>query len=542
MKISSLNKFIASLLFIVFVVTPFFMTNPEKANAQLGLVPVTVPALEIKETGPSVFGVPTGIGLDGLAFVAANLVIARITDSIVSWINSGFQGSPAFIQDPGGWFTETADIVSGGLFEELGIADFLCTPFAPIRFALIWNYNERKFTPDYRCKLSNAINNIENFVSFTSGDFTGQGGWDTWFEISQNPANNPYGLYLGAQLELDRRVARAIGIENEKLNWGDGFLSIQKCRVPDPTLPHGCKEYYPIETPGSIVETQLNNALDSELGRITVADEINEILSALLNQLVTQVFAGGLSNMGGGGTINPGSGADFTVSCSVTPTTPIHLQPQTGITQPIIFRSNVVGGVGPTTYSWALTGNPAPAAPATTIELGGSVVTPVTYSATGVGPQTARVGVTKDTGVGIVTKYATCSINVLADPPLTLESCSVSPSVIPWIHGNPPPPPPAGYVNPTWTVNASGGALAPSTTTPSTDMGYCIFDWWVGTQYHWVITAPLVGSPAGSRCQLTTYHNVHGQVSGDLFTNVTIHSGGQTSGPRQCGPLTTTYP
>lgn len=531
MRISFFNKCISLTLLIAFIITPIFLANPSKASAQIGMaVPVSDQPLELKETGFSIFGVPTGISLDGLAFIAANLIIARITDSIVSWINSGFQGSPAFIQDPAGWFVETADMASGALFEELGIADFLCTPFAPIRIALIWNYQQKKFTRDYKCKLSDVAG---NFNSFISGDFVGQGGWDQWFNITQNPSNNPFGVYVGAQIEMDSRIANAIGLENNKLDWGKGFLSIQKCKVPDPSLPHGCKEYYPIETPGSVVEAQLNNTLDSEGRRINVADEMNEILSALANQLVTRVFQSGLSRASGGGTIDPNASSDFVVSCSVNPTDPIYLNAQTRISQPVTFSANVVGGVGPTTYAWTLSGSPSPAAPATTINLTTQSPTPVTYSTVGVGTQTARVSVTKDTGLGFTTKYATCNINVLADPPLKIDSCSVRPSVIHWQYGATSTP---GYVDPTWSIYARGGALAPNSTN---DMGYCVFDWYASGVNHWVISAPLVGSPAGSRCDLTMYYRIYGQNIGDLFTNVTVHSGGQTTGPQQCGPLTT---
>lgn len=539
MKISLFNKSIALLLLVIFMVPPVFLSNPNVASAQLGLaVPVSDQPIELKETGFSVFGVPTGISLDGLAFLAANIIIARITDSIVSWINSGFQGSPTFIQDPAGWAVETADIASGALFEQLGIADFLCTPFAPIRAALVWNYQQKKFTRDYKCKLSNAINNIGNFARFTAGDFNGQGGWDQWFNITQNQSNNPFGVYVGAQLEMDQRIAAAVGLENQKLDWGRGFLSIQRCKVPDPNLAHGCKEYYPIETPGSVVEDQLNQTLGSEQNRINVADEINEVLSALANQLVTHVFQGGLANAGGGGTIDPNGSSDFTVTCSISPTDPIYLNPQTHISQGVTFSANVVGGVGPTTYSWLLTGSPSPVPPATTINLTGPSVGLITYSSLGVGPQTARVSVSKDTGAGgVVTKYATCSLNVLADPPLKIESCSVSPSVVHWQYGATSTP---GYVDPTWSIIATGGAVT-ANSTPN-DMGYCIYDWYVGSSAHWVVTAPLVGSPAGSRCDLTTYYRIHGQVPGDLYTNVTVHSGSQSFGPRQCGPLTTIYP
>jgi hypothetical protein len=48
-------------------------------------------------------------------------------------------------------------------------------------------------------------------------------------------------------------------------------------------------------TPGSVIADQLNTALNTGSNKLVTADEINELVSALLNQAITQVV-GGIGN------------------------------------------------------------------------------------------------------------------------------------------------------------------------------------------------------------------------------------------------------
>ncbi len=548
MIFEAIKQYTAVLLFIIFVTTPVFLAGPKNVNAQFGgassfaggaalAVPTSDVVLGPKEAGISVFGVTLPISLDGLAYMAANVVIAQITDSIVTWIDSGFQGSPAFIEDPGAWFLETADMVSGAFIEELGAEDLLCDPFAPIRITLSYNYN-RSFPRDYRCKLSDVIENVENFAKFTAGDFTGQGGWQSWFNITQNRQNNPYGVYFGAQIELDRRIANAIGRESDTLNQGKGFLSMRRCKVwdtangqePGPnnptsgTLQHDCKEYGPIETPGSIVEDQLNRALGSELNRIEVADEINEILSALVNQLVKTVFTAGLSNVSHGNIFDPGSvNADFEVSCSYSPNEPLFLDPPTVTqTEQVKWKVSVLGGAGETTYRWSFTGDPIPVA--TPFILTNATVTPVVYSSAGV--KTTKVEVEKETEFGKIKKTANCSLTVLPNPPLEVTSCNVVP---PSIRREQQPDEMA-----MWTLKASGGVSIPNPNIPF-NMGFCIFTG-QSDDGPFGISVPLTGTTLESSCSLTTGAEFFDR-SGEHYVNVLVSSGEQSVTRQGCGPL-----
>ena len=67
--------------------------------------------------------------LDGLAWEVANLAIQSMTKSIVNWINSGFEGSPAFVTDLRTNLRGVGDAVAARFFEELANQEIATTPF-----------------------------------------------------------------------------------------------------------------------------------------------------------------------------------------------------------------------------------------------------------------------------------------------------------------------------------------------------------------------------------------------------------------------------
>ena len=93
--------------------------------------------LSAKETGLGFIGpnVPyTGVQLaaeaiatpsaDRIGTVIIKNLIRSFTNSIVQWINSGFQGSPTFITDPDKFFMGVADRVAGNIFYGSGMVFF----------------------------------------------------------------------------------------------------------------------------------------------------------------------------------------------------------------------------------------------------------------------------------------------------------------------------------------------------------------------------------------------------------------------------------
>ncbi|MES2953271.1 MAG: hypothetical protein V4674_01800 [Patescibacteria group bacterium] len=218
--------------------------------------------------------------LDGLAWVATNRIIAQMTKSVVSWINSGFEGSPAFVTNPKQFFLDVADQVSGAYIQRLGLSNALCSPFRAQILLSITEY-ARNPIPRYQCTLSAAAQNFNNFLT----DFN-NGGWSTWIELSRRE-NNPYAQLVDAAAELDREKAVEANIKQQELQWGRGFISMRN--------PYNVNE---ITTPGSIIESQLNDALDSSSRRLEVADSINEVVTALADQLISKVLTGAQGLLG----------------------------------------------------------------------------------------------------------------------------------------------------------------------------------------------------------------------------------------------------
>ncbi len=245
---------------------------------------------------------------------------------MVSWINSGFQGSPSFLSNPGAFFLDVADQITGDFIaKNAPELSQLCSPFSlDIRLALAFKYRPN-VQKRYTCTLSKIITNTTNAVQgasingFTAGDFK-QGGWPAFVSLTTEPQNNVYGAYLTAEADLSWRVASAQARQKDEISNGKGFLSWRdpKCSADVTKYNNEIKEGRntvnvsadgsesssykplkskldcPIQTPGSIIEGSLQNNLNGPLRELELADEFNEIVNALFAQLVTQVLQKGL--------------------------------------------------------------------------------------------------------------------------------------------------------------------------------------------------------------------------------------------------------
>ncbi len=220
--------------------------------------------------------------LDAIGWALGNIVIKEMLRSTTQWVKSGFKGSPAFVTDMQGFLLNIADKVAGNFIYGTPLSA-LCSPFSlNIKLALDLQYQETRTGYVAQCRLSRVIGNVDRFLQ---GDFM-QGGWDGWYNVALTPANNPYGAMLEAQGGLSASIAGAQGIEMKFLEFGRGMLSV---RDPKCTGEFGpC----PVVTPGAIVETQVNETLGLPAKKLAVADEINELVGALMAQLANQALSG----------------------------------------------------------------------------------------------------------------------------------------------------------------------------------------------------------------------------------------------------------
>jgi len=252
--------------------------------------------------------------LDDLAYQVANLAIQSMTKSIVNWINSGFDGSPAFVTDLNTNLRGVADTVAARFFEELSSQDIATTPFQDkvldsVRLA----YYLRTSPESFYTRNPYTLDQVSpDSRAFLAGDFS-QGGFNALFSAVMNPSNNPYGAQMLANRALEDAVAGATGNRLEELQWNSGFLSWRgECEemsepgVESLAANEKCLSYE-IKTPGSVIMESLNKVEGVPFDRLVAADEFNEILGALLNQLALQLIGGG---DGGGvrGVSQPSSG------------------------------------------------------------------------------------------------------------------------------------------------------------------------------------------------------------------------------------------
>lgn len=229
--------------------------------------------------------------LDGIGWAIAKQMVSNITRSLINWINSGFEGSPSFITDLNSFLLDALDTAAGEYIRSLGgIGEFICSPFRlDIQAVLSASYAQaRSGMPGGptapACRLTDIANNIQGFFAGMS-----QGGWGEWLQVTSNPENTPYGAYMEAQARLNIKLVNEAGQEIEVANWGNGFLSKKICEAIEGSSG---SEQCVISTPGNVIAEQLNFTLTGGQRSLIEADEINELIGALLNQLMLQAMEG----------------------------------------------------------------------------------------------------------------------------------------------------------------------------------------------------------------------------------------------------------
>lgn len=298
-------KKISISILILSLVLPFtFFSLPKKTNAQWVVTDPGNTFTNVSRTVKEYVG-------DQLANIIAKTIIRKLTAQTVNWINNGFEGNPAFITNPGDFFLQIGDTVASDFLSNTSF-NRLCSPFqAQIRISLAKNYLQED-PYGYTCTLGEVANNYDNFIN----DFS-QGGWSSWFTITQNSQNNPYGAYLGARNELAVRIGTQQDKYQKQLSWGNGFLSYERCKPGTETIPTittnlpgqnlnidtGKPTCLPQDketvTPGKVIDDQLSNALGTSWSQLEAADEINEIVSALVVQLTEKIIGGAVSGLRG---------------------------------------------------------------------------------------------------------------------------------------------------------------------------------------------------------------------------------------------------
>lgn len=344
----SFQKRIAGSLLILVLLLPFgIFVTPRTAHAQWAVVdiPQTILTsfsaivdgnLNVKE-----------LILDPLVTMAARVAIQSLMRSVINWANNGFEGSPAFVDDLERNLQGLGDAVADGFIAELGLRGYVNSPFRDVVM--------RELRASFRRSTSDAAffersrYNLDQYsddpAAFQRGNFS-RGGVRAWIHSWLSPYNNPGGALTEARAELDRLVARATDSRMTQLGWNNGVLSwcgpaprpptVFTAPIDDTELGQlaqqvsadiaradigvsartalaprvvGCQPGQAVRTPGSLIHSRIEKSLGSDIDMLVSADEIDEMVGAVLNGLVNKMLGGegfaGLSRASAGGGPSP---------------------------------------------------------------------------------------------------------------------------------------------------------------------------------------------------------------------------------------------
>lgn len=256
--------------------------------------------------------------LDALAYGVAQCALEELTNNTVAWIQGGFQGSPGFAVDVNKLF---------GDIEEGVLEDFSNQ---------IKNLEACDFTIDFKYDLADAVETsatkAKKFPSKIKCPFSPQTVTATQFyndrssfswqlmETALSDKGNRFGVISLTAQEATRRQVEAKAKEDQKLSWSNGFADMvetdpSKCNYPtdiydsylgftekanpassqyigDAAMKFIQRESCPTTTPGKVVGDSLMKAVGAKQDRIGFADNMNKIISALINELATEATKG----------------------------------------------------------------------------------------------------------------------------------------------------------------------------------------------------------------------------------------------------------
>jgi hypothetical protein len=272
--------------------------------------------------------------LDAIAYFTAQSALDKLSQDTLAWVNSGFtkfgqSGNSAFVGDLEGFYSGVSDQSYNRFIQDITEIEGpnnplsgVCESFQPqIVRSVSESYFNRNESPSpvepiqFGSSSEIEATNCEELAesvgtgtveAFISGEFE-QGGWEAFRYTVENPSANPVGAYLEKNKQLKSRVEQATNLNQEKLQRGNGYVSAIAC--PNGSLdpqtqrcegPSGEMTEPAVKTPGSVVDEQLNEVIGSGQRQLELADEVNEIVGALTDQLIGKITGTGSSGGPGG--------------------------------------------------------------------------------------------------------------------------------------------------------------------------------------------------------------------------------------------------
>jgi hypothetical protein len=303
------------------------------AGASLGADIVSVPVSDAVNT--SVNGGTLGntgsncindLILVPLARAAIRALLQKITQSTINWINgSNGTGQSSYVPNLGTHLQGVGD--SAVLSFIAQTATGFNSPFGPsISSALSQQYAQQTslagFYSANQCTLSKSSPNINAFLA---GNWS-QGGNATWLTLTTQPQNNPYTLYQITTAQAGSNNNQAVTNRRQDLLQSNGLLSF--CAGDTTTnysianRPGGISPQVSctgqngkpaqVSTPGSVISSYLQTNVNSGIGQLVSAQDLDQALGQIVSALVNQV----IGPKGLFGSSQPSSSTNTTVTAT----------------------------------------------------------------------------------------------------------------------------------------------------------------------------------------------------------------------------------
>lgn len=234
---------------------------------------------------------------DTILYAIVKALLHELTNSIVEWIRSGFNGNPLFIQDFEQVLADAADQATGIMMKRFLSPEFynaICAPFGlQLQLAL---RSSTSYTQRMQCTLNTVLGNIISAADLENALRTGTPQTietRNWL-VATDAQNNALGALTltSNQLALEK-IAGVETAKNESI-MNQGFLGLKVCPdsnkyVDEVTGKLQCAKYV-TTSPGKWVSDTLAEATGSDFKELQAADEIDEMIVAIISALLSYVL------------------------------------------------------------------------------------------------------------------------------------------------------------------------------------------------------------------------------------------------------------
>lgn len=250
--------------------------------------------------------------MDGIAIAMKEHLIRGLIRGLITYINTGFDGGPGYMQDKDALLANEQDQVFEAYINNPDNFSSLCSAWeSDVRLALATQYASA-VAGSQVTQLSASGTGTGNQV-YTGGiasctvqaeGYAGSNGegtdyWSNFLAKTTTTGGNPVTTYMAVENDLAENIQSRIQDRIEEVQRNGGFFDVTYCNdgtagyseIPGVAVGSGTRDCK-ITTPGTVINHQLNNALGSDVRRLELADEFDELINALVGKLLEMVFSG----------------------------------------------------------------------------------------------------------------------------------------------------------------------------------------------------------------------------------------------------------